>query len=260
MVLSMDQWSRIENLWPEIRNPIDTEKPKKRNHVCPSMTGEFSYGPWYWRIKRNIPLLWIIQSETLGRSATHLRAGILGLAMYDAYGCSEPRPVRIGRDDAEMMGLRPKNLFRYFRDLETHGLIYLETPPRSKARIIPRDPWNRKAIGRWKTPRNLWWPALSHIATRLESPALMVYLFLSVHTKSHSHQVQFDATLPGWTKTRREYERGLSALLGDGLIYKIEPRHFHVPTLFGPHPQIEITPSWSSENPMISRLKGLEND
>lgn len=257
-LLSESIWNRIQSRWDldNLDNSSDTQKPdlkrKRIPHTTPSMGGEFTYGPWYWRTSRSIPWMWIITADGLGKATTHVRAGLLARIFFDAYHCTVTHPARIGRDDAAMVGLRPDHLNRYFQELQAAGLVHTETKKSGKTRIIPLRPWDRKTIGKWKVPSGLWWPVISHISVNHGAQALMAYMFLAMH--STKAVAKFDRTLPGWTRPRWDFERGMAELTKAGIIRKNKIRDYDLPALRGPHPDVELRPAWFNENPLFSVL------
>jgi len=50
--------------------------------------------------------------------------------------------------------------------------------------------------------------------------------------------------LAGWTRSRRDYQRGLAALLDSGLVINEGTAGFVLPTLFGPCDKVSIVPGW----------------
>lgn len=242
-----EMWARLHAVWGDELFRPETEPepepiPDRPPHTCPSMAGETAFGPDYWRTARAIPWHWIIEADRLGNSARHVRAGVLVRVMYDVFRCGVTKPVRLGVQDSGYLGIRENDFTGILRDLDRAGLIRAEFHQGRKIRAVPINPKSRIETGRWKTPRNLWWPALSHISIHLPAVSFVAYLFLTMHTARKSNVAIVPPILPGWVRNRRDYQRGISALVGSGLIVRSGLREYTLPVLFGPNPTVTISP------------------
>lgn len=242
-----EMWDRIRDKWgDDIFRPEPEPKPHRPEHTCPSMMGEPAFGPWYWRTARAIPWHWVIEADRLGTSARHVRAGVLVRVFHDSFRCRSVEPVRIGASDSAHVGIREDDFAGVLRDLDRAGLIQAEFHRGRKIRALPVNSKTRTEIGPWKTPRNLWWPALSHISVHLPAVSFVAYLFLAMHTARKTNRATVPPILPGWVRNRRDFQRGVAALVSAGVIARESFGEYTLPVLFGPHETVQILPGWTA--------------
>lgn len=253
-LLSPETWAAIESKWPGINTPAEPTRNRNHRprHTCPSMMGEFTYGPWYWQLKRSIPWAWINKADSLGTACQHVRTGLLSRIFYDSLKCTFEHPARLATEDSAHVGVDAEKFHRLLDEMATAKLLYVWREPGQKSRVVPRCDLVRAEIGRWKTCRNIWWPPISMICGTMPAVSVLAYLFLTMHLTRGSNRATVAAILPGWTRRRRDFERGVKPLIESGLIRREKIRQFTLPVLGGPDPSVAITPSWTGAAPPAS--------
>jgi hypothetical protein len=253
-ILSRETWAIIESQWPGIADSLTNNNFRSR-HSCPSMRGEMTFGPWYWRMNRSIPWAWINKADQLGFACRHLRVGLLCQIFYSAFRCDHFQPARLSIEDSSHVRVGENQFHQTLTDLKSAGLIDLWVKPGQKARVTPLHRFGRNEIGRWKTYRNIWWPPISQICGAMPSTSVLVYLFLSMNLTKGSNRVVVDRILPGWVRCRRDFERGMKPLIDSGLVRRDgKVGQYTMPVLSGPDPDVEVMPSWAGVKLPASRL------
>ena len=253
-ILTPETWAIIESKWPGIKTPSPIESNQttatrnenhRPRHTCPSMIGEFTYGPWYWQLKRSIPWSWINKADSLGTACQHVRIGLLSRIFYESFQCDFHRPARLSIDDSSHVGVDAENFHRLLDEMDTAGLLHVWREPGQKSRVVPKCNLTRLEIGRWKTCRNIWWPPISMICGTMPAVSVLTYMFLTMHLTKRTNRATVDSILPGWTRRRRDFERGVKPLIESGLVRREKIRQYTLPVLGGPDPDVAIFPSWT---------------